>query len=58
MFAVSILSYLLFRFVTAVLSRIVEPANVDGEGDLNKELHDHTYGIASDPLTQLGIVLR
>eukprot|EP00977_Amphora_coffeiformis_P022504 scaffold10917_cov155-Amphora_coffeaeformis.AAC.5 len=40
--------------VTKLLSRIVAPAI-----DLNdtKTLHDHTYGITSDPLTQFAVVL-
>ncbi|CAB9507971.1 Receptor-type guanylate cyclase gcy [Seminavis robusta] len=45
--------------VVKLLSRIVAPKAVssDGEGDFNKELHDHTYGIASDPLTQFAVVM-
>jgi len=36
--------------VTKLLSRIVAPKqNVD---DQNHDLHDHTYGVTSDPLTQ------
>jgi class 3 adenylate cyclase len=37
--------------VTKLLSRIVAPKHIDGD-NLNHELHDHTYGITSDPLTQ------
>ena len=36
--------------VTKLLSRIVAPSNVDGSD--HNVLHDHTYGITSDPLTQ------
>ena len=50
--------------VNKLLSRIVAPDTVDFSGEPSKkcqrdaaELHDHTYGITSDPLTQLGIVL-
>jgi hypothetical protein len=40
--------------VTKLLSRIVAPKNI---GDDNyDELHDHTYGITSDPLTQFASV--
>jgi 3'5'-cyclic nucleotide phosphodiesterase len=49
--------------VTKLLSRIVAPSDVlDDYGDLtNKKdlmstLHDHTYGITSDPLTQFACV--
>ena len=48
--------------VTKLLSRIVAPDEVlsSDEGDdnaLHKQLHDHTYGITSDPLTQFSVVL-
>lgn len=43
--------------VVKLLSRIVAPKVMEVEGDFNKELHDHTYGIASDPLTQFAVVL-
>jgi hypothetical protein len=49
--------------VNKLLSRIVAPdAAVDWTGDgSNKrnasELHDHTFGITSDPLTQFAVVL-
>jgi hypothetical protein len=45
--------------VVKLLSRIVAPKGTDhgGNGDFEKELHDHTYGIASDPLTQFSVVL-
>jgi hypothetical protein len=39
--------------VMKLLSRIVKPDN----GDDARELHDHTYGITSDPLTQFAVVL-
>lgn len=39
--------------VMKLLSRIVAP---DIEGD-QSQLHDHTYGITSDPLTQFAVVL-
>ena len=43
-----------------LLSRIVAPiqpmAEPDG-GVASEELHDHTYGITSDPLTQFAVVL-
>lgn len=48
--------------VTKLLSRIVAPDEVldkEDEDDrhLEKNLHDHTYGITSDPLTQFAVVL-
>eukprot|EP00538_Stauroneis_constricta_P012496 CAMPEP_0119547406 /NCGR_PEP_ID=MMETSP1352-20130426/1528_1 /TAXON_ID=265584 /ORGANISM="Stauroneis constricta, Strain CCMP1120" /LENGTH=1220 /DNA_ID=CAMNT_0007592327 /DNA_START=199 /DNA_END=3861 /DNA_ORIENTATION=+ len=43
--------------VSKLLSRIVAPdINETGE-DLMQSLHDHTYGITSDPLTQFAVVL-
>ena len=48
--------------VTKLLSRIVAPADVFDDyrdranKDLTTTLHDHTYGITSDPLTQFGCV--
>lgn len=45
--------------VAKLLSRIVAPSDMDfssGE-DATKVLHDHTYGITSDPLTQFACVL-
>jgi len=39
--------------VRKLLGRIVAP---DLEGDDARELHDHTYGITSDPLTQFAVV--
>lgn len=39
--------------VTKLLSRIVAPRICDLE-DESTSLHDHTYGITSDPLTQFG----
>ena len=45
--------------VVKLMSRIVAPKSTDGDvdGDADKDLHDHTYGIASDPLTQFSVVL-
>jgi hypothetical protein len=46
--------------VSKLLSRIVAPDEViNGKygHDLGMSLHDHTYGITSDPLTQFSIVL-
>jgi len=50
--------------VTKLLSRIVAPSVVVNNGseqsnrdDLAKNLHDHTYGITSEPLTQFSLVL-
>ena len=43
---------------TKLLSRIVAPKTVTDEAcDLYSKLHDNTYGITSDPLTQFGVVL-
>ncbi|GKY99151.1 hypothetical protein MPSEU_000870600 [Mayamaea pseudoterrestris] len=39
--------------VSKLLSRIVAPADVAGSG---QALHDHTYGITSDPLTQFACI--
>jgi 3'5'-cyclic nucleotide phosphodiesterase len=36
--------------VIKLMSRIVAPSHLDD--DAKKSLHDHTYGITSDPLTQ------
>ena len=41
--------------VLKLLSRIVAPADL--KGDTDKTLHDHTYGITSDPMTQFAVVL-
>ena len=44
--------------VSKLLARIVAPDNVEGDGcTLASALHDHTYGITSDPLTQFSVVL-
>mgnify|MGYP005847171579 CR=1 FL=1 len=49
--------------ISKLLSRIVSPdailSNVtpEDEDKLIKQLHDHTYGITSDPLTQFAAVL-
>ena len=42
--------------VTKLLSRIVAPSDVDVDEGSGKALHDHTYGITSDPLTQFACV--
>jgi hypothetical protein len=41
--------------VVKLLKRIVAPKD-DNDGDM-QNLHDHTYGITSDPLTQFAVVL-
>jgi hypothetical protein len=38
--------------VLKLLSRIVAPDDMDDTHDDQGALHDHTYGITSDPLTQ------
>lgn len=39
--------------VVKLLSRIVAPSEIEIEqGNVAHALHDHTYGITSDPLTQ------
>lgn len=47
--------------VSKLLSRIVAPDEVlnhsEDTGVMASELHDHTYGITSDPLTQFSVVL-
>lgn len=45
--------------VVKLMSRIVAPLNTEGDAQEvgTKELHDHTYGITSDPLTQFTCVL-
>ena len=42
--------------VVKLLKRIVAPEEDECEGN-DKAVHDHTYGITSDPLTQLTVVL-
>jgi hypothetical protein len=42
--------------VAKLLSRIVAP-DIDIEGSDGAVLHDHTYGITSDPLTQFACIL-
>ena len=44
--------------VTKLLSRIVAPSDMDFTNDAQAraKLHDHTYGITSDPLTQFACV--
>jgi hypothetical protein len=45
--------------VSKLLSRIAAPDCVESEGgmDMASALHDHTYGITSDPLTQFSVVM-
>jgi hypothetical protein len=43
--------------VTKLLSRIVAPDVEQLEDVNNRSLHDHTYGITSDPLTRFAVVL-
>jgi hypothetical protein len=44
--------------VNKLLSRIIAPdLEHDGRRDLKWRLHDHTYGITSDPLTQFAVTL-
>jgi class 3 adenylate cyclase len=44
--------------VLKLLSRIVAPdLNFKDQGNAAKDLHDHTYGITSDPLTQFAVVM-
>lgn len=44
--------------VNKLLSRIIAPdIETDGRRDLKSMLHDHTYGITSDPLTQFAVTL-
>jgi 3'5'-cyclic nucleotide phosphodiesterase len=43
--------------VSKLLSRIVAPDIEAETGDLAANLHDHTYGITSDPLTQFAVVI-
>lgn len=48
--------------VTKLLSRIVAPDDIltkedDNDQKMSKNLHDHTFGITSDPLTQLAVVM-
>jgi hypothetical protein len=43
--------------VSKLLSRIVAPDIDETDHNLASSLHDHTYGITSDPLTQFAVVL-
>jgi class 3 adenylate cyclase len=45
--------------VTKLLSRIVAPSDMDftDNAQASAKLHDHTYGITSDPLTQFACIL-
>jgi len=47
--------------VVKLLSRIVAPSDIDVDKSVTQTaqtLHDHTYGITSDPLTQFACVFR
>lgn len=64
MFRLSVHHFLTHLFpvtmsVSKLLSRIVAPKKnqFSGDGRDEAELHDHTYGITSDPLTQFAVVL-
>ena len=39
-----------------LVSRIVAPANVESSGDSASDLHNRTFGLASDPLAQFAVV--
>ena len=43
--------------VSKLLSRIVAPDIDSDTGNVDLNLHDHTYGITSDPLTQFAVML-
>ena len=43
--------------VVKLLSRIVAPSDDDLASSGASSLHDHTYGITSDPLVQFSCVL-
>jgi hypothetical protein len=46
--------------VSKLLSRIIAPSEImdqEAGGDLASALHDHTFGITSDPLSQFSMVL-
>ncbi|GKY95746.1 hypothetical protein MPSEU_000535400 [Mayamaea pseudoterrestris] len=44
--------------VVKLLSRIIAPEiESESQDAAHKNLHDHTFGITSDPLTQLGVVM-
>jgi hypothetical protein len=45
--------------VSKLLSRIAAPDDLEEKGgmDMASALHDHTYGITSDPLTQFSVVM-
>eukprot|EP00529_Nitzschia_sp_RCC80_P008238 CAMPEP_0113455580 /NCGR_PEP_ID=MMETSP0014_2-20120614/8448_1 /TAXON_ID=2857 /ORGANISM="Nitzschia sp." /LENGTH=1213 /DNA_ID=CAMNT_0000347013 /DNA_START=398 /DNA_END=4036 /DNA_ORIENTATION=+ /assembly_acc=CAM_ASM_000159 len=47
--------------VSKLLSRIVAPDEIlqgeDEDDQIQSDLHDHTYGITSDPLTQFSVVM-
>jgi 3'5'-cyclic nucleotide phosphodiesterase len=48
---------LLTQSVVKLLTRIVAPSEVDVGHNKGLTLHDHTYGITSDPLTQFACIL-
>mgnify|MGYP005844178381 CR=1 FL=1 len=46
--------------VTKLLSRIVNPNQVNNDRpdhEVAEQLHDHTFGLTSDPLTQFACIL-
>jgi DNA-binding transcriptional MerR regulator len=43
--------------VSKLLSRIVAPAIDVEDKDVAENLHDHTYGITSDPVTQFAVII-
>eukprot|EP00522_Entomoneis_paludosa_P017187 CAMPEP_0172444826 /NCGR_PEP_ID=MMETSP1065-20121228/4825_1 /TAXON_ID=265537 /ORGANISM="Amphiprora paludosa, Strain CCMP125" /LENGTH=1178 /DNA_ID=CAMNT_0013195527 /DNA_START=75 /DNA_END=3611 /DNA_ORIENTATION=+ len=43
--------------VMKLLSRIVAPDMASSPSDTDEALHDHTYGITSDPMTQFAVAL-
>lgn len=42
--------------IVAPTDKVIEIAEQENQGDLVSTLHDHTYGITSDPLTQFACV--
>jgi hypothetical protein len=62
-FCFSFSPFALSRFFYRLLSRIVAPDSIledaedsDDDGNVASKIHDHTYGITSDPLTQFACV--
>jgi len=47
--------------ISKLLSRIVSPIEVStrqrSDNEIAENLHDHTFGITSDPLTQFACIL-